>query len=252
MKIWKAHYIDEHHDLDIDILNTEEDYSSNPLSFCINGITFSGTCLNDFELANPKLYEKVKNEFQILKHGGKATNDEYYYNLQRYSLDVVIPLSLLRKADQCVVQGDLHIFFQLCEHDKEQHQAHFSCDDETVYLDDVHIKNFSLSIDGEEYSVDAKDLYFESNFLKLCKMIKDKYELRCCFTCQYSDYSPYGNDDYGTMLCFRKHKSEYLKVNNKDDFFQYLFHLDFERRQETYLCEEYEVRNRCEGYRGFI
>ncbi|MDE6761681.1 MAG: hypothetical protein K2J90_13560 [Lachnospiraceae bacterium] len=54
------------------------------------------------------------------------------------------------------------------------------------------------------------------------------------------------------MLCYRRYKEEYLKVNDKDDFFEYIEMKDFDTRQEDYLCEEYEVRNKCEGYRGFV
>lgn len=42
MKIWKAHYKDEHHDLDIDFINTEE-YRKNPLFFQIGDYRFVGT-----------------------------------------------------------------------------------------------------------------------------------------------------------------------------------------------------------------
>ena len=42
MQRWKAHYKDALHDTDIEILNTEGDYSSDPLSFVLDGITFKG------------------------------------------------------------------------------------------------------------------------------------------------------------------------------------------------------------------
>lgn len=132
-------------------------------------------------------------------------------------------------------------------------------DDKRIYLDDEIVYNFSLTIGNEHFNINKENekqqelsLYFESNLLKLSKRIQEKYRFQCCFTCQYSDYSPYGNDDYGSMLCYKKHKQEYLKVNCKDDFFQYLEGIDYEGRQETYLCEEYEPRIYCEGYRGKI
>lgn len=80
----------------------------------------------------------------------------------------------------------------------------------------------------------------------------DKYRLKCCFTCQWSDYSPYGSDDFGTMLCYRAHKEEYLRVNTKNDYFEHLEGLPVEQRQETYICPDFAVRDQCEGYRGFV
>ena len=111
---------------------------------------------------------------------------------------------------------------------------------------------FTLYIGEKEYSVNSKDLYFEDNLLKLSQMIKTDYTLKCCFTCQYSDYSPFGNDDYGTMLCYRHHKKEYLKVTDKASYFKYAEGLDYESMQETYCCKEYTQRNQCSGYRGFV
>ena len=258
MVVWKAHYTDEHHDLDIDILNTEEDYRTVPLSFCINGISFSGTSLGDFQLCDSAMYETAQKEFHILKQGGKnikynfPSQTPYSYDLQRYSLDVSIPIQLFRKNDYHVVQGNLRICFTYCEHDMQKLQAIHYCDDEIVYLDDIESAVFTLNIGEKEYSVNSKDLCFEDNLLKLSQMIKSDYTLKCCFTCQYSDYSPFGNDDYGTMLCYRHHKEAYLKVNDKASYFKYIEGLDYEARQETYCCEEYTQRNQCSGYRGFV
>lgn len=68
----------------------------------------------------------------------------------------------------------------------------------------------------------------------------------------YSDYSPYGSDDYGLMLCFCRHKNDCLKVNSKDDFFSFLEGKDCDGRQETYLCGHYCLRDKASGYRGFV
>ena len=43
-------------------------------------------------------------------------------------------------------------------------------------------------------------------------------------------------------------------VNGKSDYFSYLSDKpeDYDLKQETYLCEKYEIRNRCGGYRGYV
>ena len=65
-------------------------------------------------------------------------------------------------------------------------------------------------------------------------------------------YAPRGNDGFGYMLCYRNHRDEYLKVNDKDSFFEYVADLDFEFEYETNLCKEFAPRILCEGYRGYI
>jgi len=54
------------------------------------------------------------------------------------------------------------------------------------------------------------------------------------------------------MLYYCRYKEDCLKVSSKDDFFEHLEPKDFVMRQETYLCDEYEVRNKSSGYRGFV
>ena len=256
MVIWKAHYKDKLHDEDIEIINTQEDYRRNPLSFTLDGITFSGTSIGDFELHDESQYDVAKENFCLLKWGGNYRDlnilTPYTYDLQRYSMDVYIPIKVVRKNDGCEVQGMLHIAFQYAEHDIQKRQAIILCDNARVYRDDEVVSSFSLCVEDRVYESSIKSICFENALLDISKQIQEHYYIKSCFSCQYSDYSPYGSDDYGTMLCYRRHKEEYLKVNSKDDFFEYLEMKDFDTRQEDYLCEEYEVRNKCEGYRGFV
>ena len=125
-------------------------------------------------------------------------------------------------------------------------------DDVQVYHNDVNVYDFSLRVDGVSYISTEKTLYFESVLNDICKQMAQDYYMKCCFTCQYSDYSPYGNDNYGCMLCYCRHKEECLKVNNKSDYFKFHEGKDCDVRQETYLCKEYDLRNKCSGYRGFV
>ena len=53
----------------------------------------------------------------------------------------------------------------------------------------------------------------------------------------------------GDMMCFRNLKQEYLQVKSKQEFFH--IHDHFERQvQETWLCDEFELRVPGTGYRG--
>ncbi|MDE6832867.1 MAG: hypothetical protein K2J39_01260, partial [Ruminococcus sp.] len=86
----------------------------------------------------------------------------------------------------------------------------------------------------------------------ICRKIKSDYYIKSCFTCQYSEYSPYGNCEFGTMMCYRECKKNCLKINSKADYFKYLGDEEFTHRQETFLCSEYDLRDKYEGYRGFV
>ena len=255
MQIWKAHFKDSLHDTMIDIHNTEEDSRTDTISFILDGVRFQGSSFNWFELVDDTKYDEAKNKFHILKAGGFCignTNIPYWYALQRYALDIEIPVKAVRKLDSYEIQGMIHISFEYKEHDMEKYQVRTYCNDVQVYLDDENVYDFTLYVDGVNYSSTKKTLDFESNLYDICKQMAQDYYMKCCFTCQYSDYSPYGNDKYDCMLCYCRYKEEYLKVNNKGDYFKYLEDKDCDVRQETYLCKEYDLRNKCSGYRGFV
>ena len=255
MKTCKAHYKDIAHDADIEIINTEEEYRYDPLSFTLDGIKFKGSSLGDFELADESQYEEAKLKFSILKSGGftlAGREIPYSYRLQGYSLDVDMPVTAVRKSDGSETEATIRVSFGFIDPDMDKVRCRTYCDDEQVYPDDAVVHEFSLSVEGEKYAGNRKTLCFEDALIDISRQIADTYYLKCCFTCQYSDYSPYGCDDFGTMMCFRKHKEDYLKVNSKDEFFEHVEGKDFESRQETYLCGEYEPRRKCGGYRGFV
>ena len=255
MKYWKAHYRDEFHDEDILIANEEADKIRN-LTFTIDGVTFQGGDIGGFELKDRTQIEMAQQRFSLLKWGGTMSEinhtTPYVYTLQRYALNIQIPIQVVRIADGSGVEGVLHVGYRYVPHDMEKVQIRQYCDDQRVCADDQEVTDFRLCVDGEEFSVSCEDLWFESNLQELIRLMAPKYRLKCCFTCQWSDYSPYGSDDFGTMLCYRAHKEEYLRVNSKNDYFEHLEGLPVEQRQETYICPDFAVRDQCEGYRGFV
>lgn len=255
MRTWNAHYRDEFHDEDIVIINEEADKYDN-LTFTIDGITFQSGDISSFELKDPSQAEQARSRFHLVKWGGHMAEinhtSPYTYSLQRYSLDVQIPLRVIRTTDGSETEGILHIGYRLLPHDMETSQVRAYCDDQRVWWDDQVVTDFRLTVDGEEFSVPCEDLWFDTNLQELCRMIEPRYQLRCCYTCQWSDYSPYGSDDFGTMLCYRAHKDVYLRVNDKRDYFEHLEALPCEQRQETFHCTDFAPRTQCEGYRGLL
>ena len=256
MKYWKAHFKDKLHDEDIIIKNSEDIYKNTPLSFELDGFLFKGNELGEFLLDDISKYEDANKKFNILKVGPyKFFSDtpSYLYVLQRCQIYVEIPINVLDLKERKKKNGILKISFSMVEHDKNNFQSIIIyCDNQRIYRDDIIVSDVSLYVGDEKYESDEKSLSFELILENLLQKMCGKYRILSCFTCQYSDYSPYGNDNYGTLNCYKRHKNECLKVHNKDDYFKYLEDKDFDARQETYLCDEYKFRNICSGYRGFV
>lgn len=249
MQIWKGYFRNEHYDKAVEIWNADDECSLYPLMFTIDGIQFIGSDLSDFHLAEPELYEVAREKFKLFKFGQK---NNYVFDLQEYTLAIEIPIQVIRNTDACLLEGILHIQYKSSSHDTGKRQSKYVCDDSVVYRDDIAVVYFALQIDKRFYEITTDTSYFDINMQELCHLLKPDYRLKCCYTCQWSDYSPYGSDDFGTMLCYRQHKTAYLKVNCKDEWFQHCERLNCICKQETAICEDYCERVQCAGYRGFV
>ncbi|MEO0413933.1 MAG: DUF6304 family protein [Verrucomicrobiota bacterium] len=98
----------------------------------------------------------------------------------------------------------------------------------------------------DETKLESRTGSIEDSLLQIISQLPDTIELRCCFTCAFSDYSPTGNCEFGTMLCFRNIKDEYSQLKGKDI-------LDLQEDdlvQETDYCKEWQQRKPDTGYRG--
>lgn len=70
-----------------------------------------------------------------------------------------------------------------------------------------------------------------------------------CYNCKFSDYSIYGQQFWGSMLCFKNKKETYSKVDGKDEYKEIMD--DFDRLvPESYYCDKFEERPKNTGYRG--
>lgn len=108
---------------------------------------------------------------------------------------------------------------------------------------------FSIIMDGKEI-VTGKVHAFEGGLDILKRQLPDGYKFKCCFGCAYADYSVAGQGAFGSMLCFRNIKKEYLAVRDKDEYMDIMFDCEEKGVQETFLCDEFEVREDGTGYRG--
>jgi hypothetical protein len=108
--------------------------------------------------------------------------------------------------------------------------------------------NFTLSFDNNEIEIGTTQ-HFESAFDILKSKLPETVYPKCCYTCLYSDYSVYGSAIFGTMLCFKNIKKEYLNVKSKDEYMEIMDQREMQI-QEIYLCKEFEKRIEGTGYRG--
>ena len=107
----------------------------------------------------------------------------------------------------------------------------------------------TLEHDGRLYAGTGNSGSFEGELLEIQAQLPPGVHMKACITCMYSDYSPYGQNAFGDMACYRTRKSEYLKVKGKMQFLKFQGHFD-RMVQETYLCPEFERRVPGTGYRG--
>ncbi len=90
---------------------------------------------------------------------------------------------------------------------------------------------------------------FEGPLLDLQKLMPEGHYLVNCFGCAYADYFYGGQGLFGTMVCFRTCKAEYLAVRTKDEFIA-VWDKNAGPVQETGICPEFTRRGPNTGYRG--
>ena len=101
-----------------------------------------------------------------------------------------------------------------------------------------------LAHGGHRY--EARGEVFEDGMARLAEAAKPSLALICCYTCSFSDYSPFGHGTLG-MDCHRGAKEQYLAVRSKKDY----WHVPrTEEVMETHVCAEYQKRMPGTGYRG--
>jgi len=105
-----------------------------------------------------------------------------------------------------------------------------------------------LEYEEKRYRAEGVDGDAESALQRLQQQLPDDVSLNICFDCQYADYNPAGNSQFGFMECFRNQKQAYLKVKSKHDYVE--ISPFAERVQETFYYDQFERRIRGTGYRG--
>ena len=210
-----AIYTDKYGTIQTTIIN-----DSLTLTIELDGSTFSGSTFVFFE---PETSDSLPGRFTLGELG----------QLINYTLSCSIPISTWKEGIQ--IPGFL--LTEVAYNEDETRRDH-----NAPYF------HFSFELEDEIIPL-GKLSQFEGVFEILREKLPDNIIVKTCYTCLYSDYSVYGSDIFGTMLCFRNVKEAYVKVKDKGEYMDIMDHFD-RHVQETYLCEDFAPRTKDVGYRG--
>ncbi|MFC4635573.1 DUF6304 family protein [Dokdonia ponticola] len=215
--------------LGISEIEIENDFEY--LKFDLDTFKFEGTSFDDFELLNYDNYSKTELERFLLNK--ISCGQGFVYELCDCNINIFIPILIKDIVTKETFERKLDIKIEI---GKSLSNG---------VIDRIEV-SLSLKIFNDVLTV--KNGNFEGALTQIQKKIEPRFKLNNCFGCNFSDYSPYGNSLFGDMLCFKNQKEDYLKVKNKKQF----FNLNKPDRivQETYCCEEFELRGENIGYRG--
>lgn len=211
----------------------ELDYDNHyALELELDGVIFQGDAFDGLELKNETEY----NQDQLNRY---SFNDIKVFGTEEK----------LKELTNCTFQFE----FQIKLADKHSLTLKEVIGIFTVALGNYNSKNnsiftFNFSINNTNLEVTGDS--FEEIFDNLKETIKDLFYIKNCYGCKYSDYSPYGRDSFGDMMCFKNAKTKYLNVTGKADLFKLMSEEKIIHVQETHLCDEFEVRKENTGYRG--
>lgn len=208
MKKYKAIYRDKH--------GTEiSEFQSNgsELKIELRGIEFSGNCFEELEgKIDENKFDYV--EYEGVKDRGDLTDCKF--NLE-------IPLSVVRgeKEINKILQTE-------------------------VQLGESENYGITIKIESEKEFISTSRSfgYFEDAIIDIQNQLPNEERLKCCLSCKFSHYNPYGNGMFGYLFCFKKIKEKTNQVEDKDSLFDLWKTADKENKifcvQEVHVCEEHE------------
>lgn len=108
----------------------------------------------------------------------------------------------------------------------------------------THPQKNQFLIDGNTYSFEKPNFEYGLS-QQFTSSLKIKY-VKCCINCRYAEFSPYGNDDYGDLMCFKKCKEAWEKIgyNGLKEKENWEKVNDRVTTQEAFWCEEFKRKDR--------
>jgi hypothetical protein len=107
----------------------------------------------------------------------------------------------------------------------------------------------TLHTPEQSYFVEQTYADFWDGLKEISARLPPGIHLHCCFSCQFSDYSPFGQSTFGSMICVFENRERWLAGQDKSDWIDAHGESPAWRR-EMHFCEHYSPRTRPAGYRG--
>lgn len=194
-------------------------YDGEDLILQLAGLNFSSRFMDGFI---PDNHEEVTNRFELDAH-----ND-----LTNFSLLFNLPLRFL--CDKKIEFLNLICELEVQKDDDNYSRPYLRC---KFQLNDLEI---DIPTAGT----------IEGAINQLNKQLPSTIKYIGCYNCKFSDYSVYGQQFWGSMLCFKNIKHAYSRVKNKDEYMDLMDNFN-KLVPESHYCNEFEERPKIHtGYRG--
>lgn len=213
MEIYPAKYTDNKGEFETTIRNDWKTLRMN-----LRGVEFSGSSFDYFRPDENELEENLRT-FSLDK----------YKQLSNFKLECEIPVKMLENNKDS--EAVLRIYFE-----------HKILEISTGFYD--YELKLILNFQGQEF---CSTVYgdFEDCFGEIRSQLRkaqNNIALKCCFGCKLSDYSVYGHDVFGSLICFKDFKERFLNMKTQYDYCDLLEEKNLEYVQEVYLCPEFQPR----------
>lgn len=212
MEIYPAKYTDKNGEVETTIRNDWKILRMN-----LRGVEFSGSSFDYFR-PDKNVSEELLETFTLNKDN----------ELSDFQLECKIPVKMLEDSKESLAELKINFEPKILEI-------------ETGYYD----YNLALTLNYKDeefhstYSGDFEDCFgvISGQLIKSPKYLA----LKCYFGCRLSDYSVYGHDVFGSLICFKNFKEKFLSVKTRYDYYDLLEEKNLEYVQEVYLCSEYQM-----------
>ena len=175
MQVWPAKYKDKNGEYNTVIRNDKTNLRMN-----VRGVEFLGKGFDDF-----RVDEDLSKE-----HLASFTLDKYD-ELSDCLIECVIPVLIISNQKESEAK--------LCL------KLEFGKVGEKGWRDEG---NLTLILEYQDRTFQSKGEigWLEDSLVEIQKQLPEDHRFKNCFGCAFSDYSVYGHDFFGGMLCFRNKK----------------------------------------------
>lgn len=184
------------------------------LKITLRGVEFIG---HFWELTPiPEQFDKAKKLFDLNEVGELSAIHDYNTNLPaNYSLSVKLPIKIVTNEDHEI---DAEIDFN------------------------INPNKMEFLIDGKSYNFEKPNFEYGLS-VEFTSTLKFKY-VKCCINCKYSEFSPFGNQEYGDLMCFKNCKSAWENIGytglKETENWKYLKNRN--STQEAFWCEDFKLK----------